>query len=125
MNALERIDSDSEKLLRLLSNKPASLSDLSFATGLSLEYWARHMNFLVIKKYIKNVAVAHTNDGLNLRDPYSVTLEGISYLENIDRIDAKDRRQRMINKINMTIALMALLKSFLPEFISLWKLLMQ
>lgn len=124
MSDFQRIDYDSEILLRVLSTKPANLNNLSFSTGLSLKYLAEHMSFLISKGYISNVALEPT-EGLNLHDPYFITLNGKSYLENVDRMNAKEKRQRMINRINMTIALIALVKSFFPEFISLWKLLMQ
>lgn len=129
MNDLSRLDSTSEAILRALAEHAATPSNLAYTTSVDVLRFGRFLKNLIEHGYIRNSDITKEADkNIYMHDSYFVTLEGKAYLECIDRQsardalrDKKDRRQTYINIINASISLIALIKSFLPEIISLLK----
>jgi len=126
MSELIRLDSMSDVVLKSIAQKPASISNLAFITNAPMESFGAPIVSLLAKGYIKsNLPLSDNEQPPTPHTVYTITLEGKAYLENIDRITKKERWQRRFNYFNATIATIALIKSFLPEIIAIWKLLMQ
>lgn len=125
MSEISRLDYLSDRILRLIVKKPSSILNLSYITDIFTGEFGAPIRLLLDKGYIKPTAPYVNTNEIKLDTVYTVTLEGRAYIENIDRLTHKENIQRRFNYYSSIIATIALIKSFLPELIALWKLLVQ
>ena len=124
MREFVRLNQTAESILKILLGRPASPNNLAFALRCDKVRIGENLKFLLAESYVIN---PKCKDVTLIRpdDDYKITSAGENYLSSVRFVSIRDKRQFIINVINASISLTALVKAFWNEISGLLSLLMQ
>lgn len=116
VSSFPRINPVAESILKILEERNANPENLAFVLRCEEKVIGENLKFLLLEDYVINTNNEHLKAStVYPRDNYRITVYGRNYLSSVKLVYVRDRRQFIINVVNASVALTALVKAFWNE----------
>lgn len=123
--SFERLDSNSEKLLKYFyERRKSTYQQLTVNLDIDPFAFKGYMDILLQKELIQDLSEEGRKD-VYMGNLYEITTQGDVYFDIKRREDWLTSKDTFLRVAPIIISIIALIKSFWPEITSLWKQLMQ
>lgn len=112
MDGFFRINKTAESLLVIISERPITLTQMAFNLRCNAWELSEYIQTLLNAGYIRNSRADRQNDnGVYLNDPFAITVDGKTYLEQLNRHLAEEKRGFRFQLATLIVSIIALILS--------------